>query len=224
MKWTKSEKESLVDLSALNRPATPAAVATAVATETLDTPEAHGGVEAVAIAEPPVQATPPEPKLIVPPAGLTPEMQAFMNASMSAAIKEAFASMSGILDRVALTPEKLAAAEALRRAPDPAKVDRDKREKALMVFEQEENAANRARVQATCLHRYPNGQLTLHIVRNYPDRQARGSCPICNMWIHPREWRVGPPTPDGKNPRGTPYIADEHPLYHLVKEQMVAKQ
>ena len=82
------------------------------------------GLESAASAE--------QPKLSPPPAALTPEVMAFMNASISATVKELFASMGPLLQSIALTPEKMAEAERLRRAPTEEQLqskDREKRER-----------------------------------------------------------------------------------------------
>jgi hypothetical protein len=166
----------------------------------------------------------PEPehvKIPTPPAALTPEMQAFVSASISEAVKGLFAQMGPILQSIALTPEKLMQAEQLRRAPDPAKVVREAREKRLMREEQEENRQNLLRNQALCPHRYPTGATSINGVRNYPDRQPRGICVLCQKVFEPRRWVIG--APDQDNPRGKAYIADADPQYGLVLEALASK-
>src|SRR6267378_8097003 len=137
------------------------------------------------------------------------------------AVKAVFASMGPILSSIALTPEKLAASEALRRAPDPAVVSRELRERKLMQQDQEENRANLLRNQAACPHKYPTGQLSINVVRNYPDRQPRFTCALCSVWINPREWQIGPP--DAENPRGKPFIAEAHPQFKMASEVLAVK-
>ena len=159
-------------------------------------------------------------KAPVPAALLTPEAQAFMNASISQAVKEVFAGLGPMLQSISLTPEKLAAAEALRRAPDPKLVEREQRERKLMRAEQEENHTNLLRLQAACPHKYPRG-LLVSLVSNYPDRMPRGVCHLCQTFFEPKRWVIGAPT--AEEPRGHAHIADAHPLYSIVREVAMTK-
>ena len=152
---------------------------------------------------------------------LTPAAQAYTNNLINEAIKGVFAQLGPILESIALTPEKLAQAEALRRAPDPASVARELRERKLTQQEAEENRQNLLRNQAACPHRYPTGQLSINVVRNYPDRQPRFTCALCSVWINPREWQIGPP--DAENPRGKPFIAEAHPQFKMASEVLATK-
>jgi hypothetical protein len=161
----------------------------------------------------------PAKKPEVPAAFQTPEGQSYVNASIGAAVREIFREVAPLLQSIALTPEKLAAAEELRRAPtdeQKAAKAREKREKEMTRIDAEENRKNTARLQARCPHAYPLGGSSINLVRNMPDNQPRGICALCQAWITPREWRIA--APDAENPRGRPYIADAHPLYHKVLE------
>jgi len=169
-------------------------------------------------------ATEPEvqPKKIPTPAVLlTPEAQAYANYLIDESVKGVFAQLGPVLQSIALTPEKLAEAEALRRAPDPKLVARELRERKLMQQEQEENRQNLLRNQANCPHKYPTGQWAVNPVRNYPDRQERFICSLCQTFFQPKRWEIGPP--DADNPRGRAYIAEAHPQYHLVREVLAQK-
>lgn len=164
------------------------------------------------------------PKLKLPDELLNPAAQAATNAMLAAAVKEAVASamaaIAPILQSVAMTPEKIAQAEQLRRAPDPKAVEREARERALTQQEAEENRRNRENIQASCPHRYPNGATAISCIHNYPDRAPRGLCMVCQIYLEPKRWVIG--APDKENPRGRAYIAPEHPLYHLVLEREAA--
>jgi hypothetical protein len=160
-------------------------------------------------------------KVPTPPALLNPEMQAYMSASISEAVKGVFASMAPLLASIALTPEKLAEAEALRRAPDPAKIRRELRERQLMQTEQEENRQNLLRNQSACPHKYPTGQWAVCPVRNYPDRRERFICNLCQSFFQPKRWEIA--APDADNPRGRAYIAEAHPDYERVREVLASK-
>jgi hypothetical protein len=172
---------------------------------------------------PAVTATEPEAakKIPTPAVLLTPEAQAYTNNLISEAVKGVFAQLGPLLQSIALTPEKLAQAEALRRAPDPAAVARELRERKLMQQEQKENEDNLRRNQANCPHKYPTGAWAVNVVRNYPDRQERFVCSLCQSFFQPKRWEIG--APDADNPRGRAYIADEHPQYHLVREVLASK-
>lgn len=163
------------------------------------------------------------PKL--PEEMLTPAAQATMAVMIREAVTSVFAQMAPLLKDVALTPEKIQLMEDTRRA-DSAEVVlaklRSKREKQLMIAEQEENRKNREHVQAGCRHRYVTGQLAIQVVHNFPDRQPRGTCALCQLWIFPREWRIGAPTE--AEPRGVAEIVPAHPQYDLVLEAAAQKQ
>ena len=170
----------------------------------------------------------PEPskpsKVKTPYELMSPEAQAYTSQLVTNAVKEIFASMGPLLQSIALTPEKLAAAEALRRAPtedEKAKKLREKREKKLMMDEQAENRANLARHQAACTHRDENERWAVQAVHNFPDRQPRFLCPKCQSFFEPRRWCIA--APDAENPRGRAYIADEHKQYKEVMQGLASK-
>ncbi len=176
----------------------------------------------VTVAEP--EPSKPAQKFKTPAELLTPEAQAYTNQLVTNAVKEIFAQMAPLLQSIALTPEKLAAAEAMRRAPtedELAKKLREKREKKLMLAEAEENRQNLLRSQAACSHRDENERWAVQVVHNFPDRQPRFLCPHCQSFFEPRRWVVG--APDAENPRGRAYIADEHPQYQMLMQGLAAK-
>ncbi len=201
MKWTKESKETSApeapDLSGLTQPAP--AVQPSPASE----PEA-------------ATKNIPTPAVL-----LTPEAQAYTNTLISEAIRGVFAQLAPVLQSIALTPEKLAEAEAMRRAPDPKLVARELREKQLMMAEQEENRKNLLRNQAACPHKYPTGQWAVNVVRNYPDRQERFICSLCQSFFEPKRWVID--APDAENPRGKPRIAEMHSQYMQVREILTIK-
>lgn len=178
----------------------------------------------LAAAAPVVEPAAEPKKIPIPAALLTPEAQAATNQMVSEAVKSIFAQLAPVLQSIAMTPEKIAQAEAIRRMPTEKEVAqklREEREKKLTQQEAEENRQNLLRTQAACPHRYPTGQWSLGIIRNYPDRQPRGVCMLCQAFFEPKRWVIGPP--DAENPRGRAYIAPEHPQYHLVLEVLATK-
>ena len=161
------------------------------------------------------------PKLKTPAELLTPEAQAVTSRMISDAVRETvtaiFASMGPLMKDLALTPEKLRDAEELRRMPSAAQQAREQREKAIMLEQEAENRKTREARVASCPHRYPSGQIAIQVVHNYPDRAPRGICPICQVFIEPKRWVVG--APDPKTGKANAYIAEAHPLFHLVLEK-----
>jgi hypothetical protein len=152
---------------------------------------------------------------------LSPEQQAFINVSISAAVREAISAMGPILQSVAMTPEKMLEMERLRRAPSEDEVkakQREARERALMKEDIEEARRNTERMQKQCPgpHKDKNGRYSISLIHNYPDRQARGVCTHCHLMIEPTHWEIGPP--DEKNPRGKAHLVKAHELYHIVAE------
>ncbi len=157
-----------------------------------------------------------------PPELLSAAAQAHMNTNTAEMVRELFAQLAPLLKDISLSPEKLALMEQLRRAPteDQEKAAaRNKRERKLMQDEQTENAKNLAISQSICLHRYKTGALAINLVHNTFDGRPRGVCVLCSVWIHGKEWRVSNPTPE--HPRGELYVADAHPLVHLLREKMM---
>jgi hypothetical protein len=173
-----------------------------------------------------LNAPAPEPAKArgVPQEMLTPAAQAYTASMVREAIAGMFEQLAPLLSGIALTPEKIELMEKARRAPTADQITaaaRNAREKLMMIQEQKENAANLIRQQSACPHRYPTGQLAINLVRNFPDRNVRGVCSLCNCWIHPREWRIGPASDEF--PRGAEYIVAEHPQYGMVREALVIK-
>ena len=169
---------------------------------------------------PGMEAPAPE-KRQIPSELLTPAAMAATNAASAAMVRELFAQLAPLLKDISLSPVKLRMMEDLRRQPttDQALLAaRNAREKKLMIAEQQENAKNLAMQQEACRHRYKTGQLSVNIVRNFFDRQPRGTCVLCGLWIHPREWRIG--APNEEFPRGKEFIVDAHPQYSLVLEAL----
>jgi hypothetical protein len=151
-----------------------------------------------------------------PTALITPEAQAFVSASISAAIKEAvsgvFASLGPILKDMALTPDKIR--DATKPYVDPLKEARNKRETEKSKADERENRAAEAARKAACPHLDQNSRPSIRLVHNYPDRQPRGLCVICQDLITPRMWVIGPP--DAENPKGRAYLQDAHKNYNIV--------
>jgi hypothetical protein len=157
----------------------------------------------------------------VPVPVLSPEQQAAMNFAVTRAVTDVFAQIAPLLKDMAFSPEKIAEAEKLRRAPDPALVQRELRERQLQKAENDENERNKKRRQENCPHRYPTGGISVNPVNNYPDRQPRLLCMLCQGFFQPRRWEIG--APDKDNPRGRPFIAEAHPKYaELLREVSAA--
>lgn len=151
---------------------------------------------------------------------LTPDAQAAMNALISAAVASAIGALAPVIKEIGFSPEKMAEYERIRTQPTNKEILaqlRDKRERRLQQEDEIAARATRAASQKNCPHQYPTGSSAIHLTHNYPDRQTRGTCALCMLPIHPREWRIG--APDNENPRGVPYVEPEHPLYYLVKRR-----
>lgn len=147
---------------------------------------------------------------------LSPEALAVINTATASAVQEAVSALlKGLMPAfrdMAVTPEKLR--EANRPYEDPDKIKRELRESLKSKQDEEElRRANRARMDA-CPHLDKNGRSAINLCHNQPDHQPRGVCVVCADWIHPREWRIGPP--DAENPRGKAYIVEPHPAYRTV--------
>jgi len=152
-----------------------------------------------------------------PSAVIGAEAQGFINASISAAVREAvagvFASLGPILKDMTMTPEKIRAANTPYR--DPAIEARNKRETEKSKADEKELRAMEAARKAACPHLDQNQRSSIRLVHNYPDRQPRGICPICHDLIHPREWRID--APDAENPKGRAVLYPAHKDYRAVE-------
>lgn len=147
----------------------------------------------------------------------TPEQLAMMNSAASAAVKEALASImkevvAPLLKEVALTPEKIAALKA--PYVDQKAADREKRESQQTREQEAENIRNRQAMQANCLHTDKNGKTSICLIHNYPDRMARGICPLCHDLIEPRHWEIS--APDPKTGKTSAKIVPAHKNYPTV--------
>lgn len=151
-----------------------------------------------------------------------PRIQALVNERLSATVKEIFAGLGPILQSIALTPEKIAEAEKLRRAPDPELVARNERERRLAHQQIEEARRHNEERQASCTHLDANGHTACSLIHNYPDRQPRIVCPICHSLMNPREWRID--APDAENPHGKAVLVAEHPMYRQMLALVLSKQ
>jgi hypothetical protein len=147
-----------------------------------------------------------------------PEQMAGMNAMVSAAVKEAvaavFAGLTPTLEGMALTPEKIRAITAPH--VDEAKVAREKRERAQWKQDEDERLKQDQERQNRCTHLDKRGQTSVRLIRNYPDRQARGICVLCQALIYPKSWFVL--APDAEHPRGKPVLMGPHKDYAIVQQ------
>ena len=150
---------------------------------------------------------------------LSPEQMAMVNSATQAAVQEAiksvFASLTPVLQDMALTPEKIRAANT--PLPDPKKAALELRELRESLKSKEDEAQiariTKARREA-CPHLDKNGRSSVCLVHNQPDHAPRGICVTCHDWIHPREWVIDAPDPiTGKQ---NAHIREAHPHYKIV--------
>jgi hypothetical protein len=154
---------------------------------------------------------------------LSPEQLGAINMATAAAVKEAIAGMaaffSPMIEKMAITPEKLR--EANKPYVDPKKAAREERETKLWRQDIEDNRRNLQSAQDNCLHEDDNQRTSIRLIRNFPDRQVRGVCVKCQAIIHPKEWRIG--APNDANPRGVAYLVEPHKDYLKVR-QLLARE
>lgn len=147
---------------------------------------------------------------------LSPEMAAFVNTMVSSSVEKAvasiFAALAPTLKDMALTPEKIVALNTPYK--DPLKTAREARESLKSKQDEALIAEQNKRRKENCLHAHKNGIEAINIVHNFHDRQPRGTCVLCGDWIHPNEWRIGPPTPE--YPSGKAYMVPAHKDYARV--------
>jgi hypothetical protein len=178
-----------------------------------------------------------------PPEMLSPQTIALMNSQTKAAVAEA---ISGLMEKLLPTFEKLAApspAETAALRKEQELEARNAREWSLQKVQIAETRIAERQKQANCSHLDSNGHERLNLVHNFPDHQARAFCSACSLWLHPREYRVLPPsvrtlaeaekfiaelvkqgeisgaTPfvDPKTGIATHFLVEPHALYYRVK-------
>lgn len=136
-------------------------------------------------------------------------------APQDSTIKDLMATFLLAAEKMSLTPEKLR--EALKPYEDPAVLAREKRERAANRAQFLEGLEITKQRQASCPHKDKNERWALSLVHNFPDRSARATCPLCEIWIYPAHWVIPGAGFDGGNGLGQPYVVPEHPLYHVVR-------
>jgi hypothetical protein len=144
----------------------------------------------------------------------SPEQLAMINDSTRAAVQAAIAAMGPLLESIAVTPAKLR--EANRPYIDPKVYAREQRESMKSKQDEAEIARITKARRDACPHLDKNGRASINLVHNQPDHQPRGVCVICSDWIHPKEWRIGPPT--DAEPRGRAYLVEPHKDYKIVMQ------
>lgn len=161
-------------------------------------------------------------KPVVPSGMLVPEMQAYMNGAMAAAVKEAvsgiFTSLAPVLQSMQLTPEKM----NLLKAPyqDPARVARELRESQQTRAQEKELREQTAARQAACPHQDKNQRDSISLMRNFPDGKPRGICVLCHDILTPKMWCIGSPTDPRAIAAGRPdhaFIQEAHKDYFRVE-------
>jgi hypothetical protein len=169
---------------------------------------------------------PNKPNSGVPPEALTPAVQAYMNAQLKETVAAMFREFAPMMQSIALTPEKIQAMEDARRAPTAeviARKARELRERKMQQAGIEEANQRRQALQDNCPHKYSNGQLSLAVISNRPDRQRLLICLKNHCMIVPGMWMVSAPTEE--HPRGRVYFEKPHPDYRrLIQEYDTAHQ
>jgi hypothetical protein len=158
------------------------------------------------------------PKMETPRELISPEAQAYVNASINEAIRGIFTQLAPVLQSIALTPEKIAEAERLRRAPTEEEMAhklREERERKQWGEDEKANRANQIARQKNCPHKDAKQNWSVSLVHNYPDHQARGLCMLCHKLFEPKHWIIA--APDANNPRGRAMLVEPDPQYFIVQ-------
>lgn len=142
-------------------------------------------------------------------------MDAQQKAEVKEIIKEVFSGFAPVLEKIALTPEKLR--EANKPYEDPAAIARELRERQQLREQENERLRNDKARQEACPHKDKNEKWAINLQHNYPDHQPRGLCPLCGICIEPAHWVIPGAGFDGGNGLGKPYIVPEDKLYHIVR-------
>lgn len=174
------------------------------------------------------------------PEAMSPEMLAYTNSTIKAAISDAISSvLSQVLPPIITELKKPSETDRLAMEERAAFLERMKREKK-QGFEQDQiNRANLKAQQKGCAHLDKNEKEAIALTHNYPDRLPRGICVQCRLLIEPKHYELAVPglnnlvqaedylkkcgyegwTPFVNPKTGiiTHFLVPEHPLYHRVR-------
>lgn len=174
------------------------------------------------------------------PEALTPQMIAYTNSTVKAAISEVLANFLPMLEKL-----KQPSPKEQRELDEFDKLqERFKREKQQGFEQDAQNRINLELQQKNCSHMDQNNRSALSLTHNYPDRLPRGICVHCRVMIEPAHYILAVPGLDTEaktnfylgelakqgitgwkpfyNPktgRCTHFLIPEHPLYGRVREQ-----
>lgn len=109
-----------------------------------------------------------------------------------------------LLERELAKDEAAAAKDEIAKA----KIERDRQQ---LLGQMKIQQVNKAKRIAGCPHTDQKGGSTIYPISNWPDRQLRGICTNCPIFIEPEHVEV-----DGS---GRPTLIAQHPLYHLVQQR-----
>lgn len=146
------------------------------------------------------QSAEPQPKVV------QMDMQTMMGMLASLlASQEATANIQKqLLERELKKDEATAAKDEIAKA----KIERDRQQ---LLGQMKIQQVNKAKRIAGCPHTDQKGGSTIYPISNWPDRQLRGICTNCPIFIEPEHVEV-----DGS---GRPTLIPQHPLYHLVQQR-----
>ena len=126
---------------------------------------------------------------------------ALVKEAVAAAVASVFASLAPMLEKLALTPDKIAALKA--PYVDPLTSAREQRMNIMGREEEKRNREAEQWAKDNCAHKDKNDKDSICLNHNYPDRRPRGVCVLCRDVIHPKEWRLDAPDPlTGQHTKG----------------------
>lgn len=130
---------------------------------------------------------------------------------LSAVLQQLLAAQleSAQLQRELLAREKAKdAATAAKEAEAAARIERDRKQLLAQMKIKIENDEQRWK---NCPHVDRNNGSTIYPISNWPDRQLRGTCTKCGIFIQPEHIEV--------DANGKKTLVPEHPLYRIVLQR-----
>lgn len=142
----------------------------------------------------------PQPKIVEMDMGMMMKMLGALLTSQA----QGAAVQRELLDRE-LAKDKAIAAKDAEAA---AKIERDRKQ---LRDQMDIKLKNDAARQANCSHKDQRQGSTIFPISNWPDRQLRGTCTKCGIFIQPQHLEY--------DAAGKATLVPQHPLYQLVLQR-----
>jgi hypothetical protein len=124
------------------------------------------------------------------PEALSPEMIAYTNSTLKAAISEI---LGQVLPPIIAEMKKPSEKDRLAGEEHDKFMERMKREKQQGFEQDAQNKANLEKLQRDCSHTDANARPSISLNHNFPDHLPRGICVQCRLMIEPAHYSLAVP-------------------------------